>query len=157
MRVVGGLECFSGGGRRIVLIIQSGGEMRESILRERTNPFRDHDGRSRVDFGTDGHVGGALAPRLNKRVLTRVSNEQRRSGGEIRLYAPMNELFVSKEREPQTEHIESDSPRRQTPIGVVYYGAASSTRHAHLLARRRLEVEEEDVQAESKPVHLALV
>ena len=46
MRVVGGLECFSGGGRCAVLVIQFRGEVREAVLRERSDPFRDHDGRS---------------------------------------------------------------------------------------------------------------
>src|SRR5215831_19321328 len=117
MRVISGLECFSGGGRLVVLIIQFSGEVREAILREHPDSFRDHDGCSGVDFGADGNVGGALSARLNKRVLTRVGNEQRWSGGNIRLHTPMDELFVSKEREPQTKHVEADSPCRQAPIG----------------------------------------
>jgi hypothetical protein len=36
-------------------------------------------------------------------------------------------------------------------------GGSSGTGHTHLLSRRRLEVEEEDVQSKSKPVHLLLV
>ena len=122
MRVVCGLECFSGEGRRIVLIVQFGGEVREAILRERPDPFRDHDGRSRVDFGADGRVRGVLSVGLNKRVLARIGNKHRRPCGDIRLHTPMGELFVSKERKPQTKHVETDSPCRQAPMGELRGG-----------------------------------
>ena len=68
--------------------------MSEAILREGSNPFGDHDGRTSVDFGAHGHVGVTLSGWLNKTVLTRVGNEHRGSGGEIGLDAPMDELLL---------------------------------------------------------------
>jgi hypothetical protein len=53
MGVIGGRECFRGGSRCGVPILQFGSEVREAILRERSNPFRDHDGHSVIDIGTD--------------------------------------------------------------------------------------------------------
>ncbi len=156
MGVVGRFECFCGRGRRGVLKIQFAGEMSEAILCECPDPFGDHEGRSGVDLHAEGHVGGALSARLNERVLACIGNEYGRPGGEKRLDTPMDELFVSKEREPQTQDIKADSPSRQAPMGGLY-GAAAGTGHAHLLSRGRLEVKEEDVQPESKPVHFWIV
>lgn len=101
MGVVRGLEGFCGGGRSVILVLQFGGEVREAILCERPDPFRDHDRRSRIDFDTDGRIGGALSTRLNKRVFTGVGNEYRRSGGEVGLDASMDEFLISKEWETQ--------------------------------------------------------
>ena len=156
MRVVRGFEEFRGKGWCGVLILQLGGEVREAILCERPDPFRDHDCRSGIDFDTDGRIGGVLSTRLDKRVLPRVGNEYRRAGGEVRLHASMDEFFVSQERETQAQHVKTDSPCRQAPMGELC-GGSSGTGHAHLLSRRRFEVKEEHVQPESKPVHLLLV